>query len=553
MVITMELKNVIKRNGIYHFRIVVPEACRAKVGKTEITQSLKTSDPIEMAKEVHRLSRHWHAEFKKAREVQQTVSAVDVKNSMPKADDLEQTIAAVWERNLREILDKEDDAALLERVEYYEGAIAFIQNRQSIIQFDFDEIGIKWPLKASSPGEDRKQRKILCKFLSKMMADITQELEITPAEHAAEDSKQKPVEPSTAPATASSEDNSLSEITRLMLASKKRDAKTETTTQADIRILEEWSGKSDITAYTKRDLIDFVQNCLPYVPSNMSKGNKYSGKSLRECIELTKADPTKYPPISHRTCGNRLINLNVVFNYAKDQMNLIPVNPAANIRVPEYRVIEKRPKTYTKDELQELWTALQPVQQEVDQHPARYWTTVLALYHGFRLNEICSLFPDDIYEDEDGIFVIYIRANRPTKKVKNNSSVRIVPVHPYVRDALGFKAWWEEQREERTNQPLFSDVTYDDKKGYRARMSRWFNRWKKDWLPESSHYKDFHGLRHTWSQQAQNQAKIDDCYAQEIMGHEVEGVSAVHRGYAGQSTPALLLEQLQRLEYGREH
>jgi len=35
-----------------------------------------------------------------------------------------------------------------------------------------------------------------------------------------------------------------------------------------------------------------------------------------------------------------------------------------------------------------------------------YWSVVLALYHGFCLEEICGLGIGDVYEDEGGVVVI---------------------------------------------------------------------------------------------------------------------------------------------------
>jgi len=44
------------------------------------------------------------------------------------------------------------------------------------------------------------------------------------------------------------------------------------------------------------------------------------------------------------------------------------------------------------------------------------------------LNEVCRRFLKDVYEDEDGVFVIDINDEGALKSVKNISSVRIVPV-----------------------------------------------------------------------------------------------------------------------------
>jgi hypothetical protein len=63
----------------------------------------------------------------------------------------------------------------------------------------------------------------------------------------------------------------------------------------------------------------------------------------------------------------------------------IQINPAMGIEIPEVRVSEDLPRGFTSGELTAMWAALQTVKEKVNQKPSRYWTTVLSLYHGFRL------------------------------------------------------------------------------------------------------------------------------------------------------------------------
>jgi integrase len=99
---------------------------------------------------------------------------------------------------------------------------------------------------------------------------------------------------------------------------------------------------------------------------------------------------------------------------------------------------------------------------------------------------------------------------------------------------------------------LFHDVRGNAVKGYRDRMTKWFAKWKQNWLPEESLHKHFHDLRYTFIRTAQNDAKMSDRCSQEITGHSVSGVSAVHLGYSGRLKPAAVLEELQKIRYGWE-
>ena len=67
MVITVTVKNVRLRNGIYEFRMTVPKDCQESVGLTEISQSLKTSDPTNADVLAKQLTSEWKAKFKALR------------------------------------------------------------------------------------------------------------------------------------------------------------------------------------------------------------------------------------------------------------------------------------------------------------------------------------------------------------------------------------------------------------------------------------------------------------------------------------------------------
>ena len=349
------------------------------------------------------------------------------------------------------------------------------------------------------------------------------------------------------------EETDLLKVAELLIQSKERVEATNAKIRAEVRHLKEWTkNKSDITKYNKADLIDYVQNCLPHIPSNMVRKKAYKGKTLRQCVALTKKDPEKYPPLAHKTCENTLMRLQMVFRYAKEDLGVISVNPAKGVEIPKNGSSTKKPKGYTAKEQKALWNALKGVRQEEDKRPARFWVPILCLYHGFRLNEVCSLFLKDVYEDEDGVWVMDVNVDGKGKKLKNKSSVRLVPVHPYVLNDLGFKAFVEAQKEERKKGLLFSDLTFSEGCGYRRRISQWFAKWKVSWLPTESLHKHAHDLRYTFIQQAQNQAKMSDRCSQEITGHAVEGVSSVHLEYSGRLKPKAVLEELEKLRYGWE-
>ena len=568
MILTVETKNIILRGEIYHFRMGVPKDCAKALGKTEITQSLRTTDKVKAMAEAQRLTDTWSTKFKRMRtDRPQSTRPVAAKPRQDEADaeEFREQLLSRMESSLPKIFAAESAESLRERSAACQESIELVR-KGGLCDLRLPEIGIgDWPPRDLKDHRIiRKYSRVLIDVLQLMQRNIEAELgeefcapKTEPQLPACEQGRgfKKPESPAEGSPSAGDppEKYSLMDVAELMISSKKRIAKTEATVRADVRLLQEWTGsRQSIAAYTKKDLIDFVCNCLPYIPANITKKKEYKGISLRKCVELTRKNPEKYPPISHITCGNRLVNIAMVFNYAKDHLDLIKVNPAKGIEIPQVRVIDNGPRGFTVNELTAMWGALQKVYENESSRPSRFWVTVLSLYHGFRLNEVCSLFLKDVYEDADGVFVIDINANHATKSVKNQSSVRVVPVHPFVRDRLGFRNFVEEQKKARSEGLLFQDLSFIESKGYMMKVSSWFKYWKTEWLPPESRYKHFHDLRYTFIQTAQNVARIPDRHSQEITGHAIEGVSAVHLGYSGRLKPAALLEELQKVQYGWE-
>ncbi|MFA5689310.1 MAG: DUF6538 domain-containing protein [Kiritimatiellales bacterium] len=550
MVVNMTVDHVTLRGKIFYFRMRVPKDCLSAIGRREIVQSLKTDDPVKAKIEAKKLTALWMNEFHRIRTA--STQAIPVsKSSMFDPDVFRQSLKTQWDQSLPEILDQEDDSSLVARIKLYGKTAGIVGERGDDYYISLEEIGIQWPLTPlATPGQNRIRKRTFCKFLQQMRNDIATALDKSlneidpPIKTAVSVTASRTV-------TASSQMHDLSDVAELMIAAKQRIAKTIATIRADIRILKEWTGRTYAEDFTKEDLIGFVRNCLPYIPANMVKKREYKGLPLQECIRLTKTSPETFAPISAVTCENRLGNIIAVFKYAKDDVGCIVINPAKGIEVPQIHIQKDVARGFTQEELNTFWQAIQPFALNSEQ-PSRYWVSTLSLYHGFRLNEICQLRASDVYDDSDGITVIDINEKHELKLVKNDPSIRIIPVHPYVLNDLDFKAYIARRKADDTNGLLFPDLTFVTSKGYGSKISTWFARWKKVWLPTESLHKHFHDFRYTWTQYAQNVAKIPDRYAQEITGHAVEGVSKVHLGYSGRLKPVDLLVELKKVQYGWE-
>ncbi len=558
MVITITMKNVrLRNNGIYEFRIRVPADCVDAVGKKEHTESLKTKDDAEAAIRAKKLTALWKNKFKQIRTaIPSPVQITEIHQET--VSEFREKLNAHMRKHLLEFLDQFTNEELYELSNTYQGNIGVIKADKSVTMNFSTELGITYPLPTQkSPGMMRRLNNVIIEALEEIRLAIDEEAGRSISQEIEQELLDLPKLPNTQtepPPTAPKNGQSLAAVTQLMLDAKNLDGKFASLLTVETGLLQEWAGqKTDISEYTKTELVDYTRNCLPYIPKNMHHGSAYKNKTLKECVKLTKEDPSKYVPISHRTCENRLTGLQMVFNYAKNDLGIITTNPAKGIEIPKIRVTGGKPLNYTRSELQDMWNALEHVAKTADKRPERLWVPVLGLYHGFRLNEICSLLIKDIYQTEDGIYLIDVNENGVNKTVKNKSSIRTVPIHPFVLNSLRFQDFIEEKKNAGSEDDrLFSNLTYVYGQGYAKKLTVWFGKWKKTWLPQNSQYKNFHSLRHTFIQQAQNQAKMSDRCCQEITGHAVEGVSAVHLGYSGGLTPKTMLEELEKLQYGWE-
>ena len=130
----------------------------------------------------------------------------------------------------------------------------------------------------------------------------------------------------------------------------------------------------------------------------------------------------------------------------------------------------------------------------------RFWIPLWALYSGARLNEICQLKFEDIRQ-ENGIWCFDINENAENKSIKNASSKRLVPIHPFLIK-LGLLEFIKNQeihkglapKENKNN--IFFDLKFQTKNGYGGAISTWFARYLKNLglkRPELT----FHSFRHT--------------------------------------------------------
>ena len=93
-----------------------------------------------------------------------------------------------------------------------------------------------------------------------------------------------------------------------------------------------------------------------------------------------------------------------------------------------------------------LFTALRatPKYDYFQKNPDEFWACMIALFTGARINAAITLQYKDIFI-QDGIPCIQFRSDHPIKKLKNDASERLVPIHRQLLD-LGFVDYINRQK-----------------------------------------------------------------------------------------------------------
>jgi integrase len=200
---------------------------------------------------------------------------------------------------------------------------------------------------------------------------------------------------------------------------------------------------------------------------------------------------------------------------------LLTKNPVADISVAVRRRAGEGMLPYSNEDVRRL---LQLASHETE--PAFRWLPLLAATTGARIGELAQLWGNQIVAI-DGILAINIRPAEDGGSLKNESSERLVPLHPAVIDA-GFLAF----AESRGKGPLFYRRSSGDpskrhaSKGVTNRLAAWIRKCGFDDLRKSPN----HALRHWWKTAAAR-VGIQDSLADAVQGHAGRSVASTYRHF----------------------
>lgn len=278
-----------------------------------------------------------------------------------------------------------------------------------------------------------------------------------------------------------------------------------------IRLLVDvFSKRATLQSITPQELSKFF-DLLERIPVNARQ--RYGDISMVATIEAAdkKGDKTR---LAAKTLENYYRLIVALFNFAVE-MEMIAKNPASKATFRDRFEIDDEDRVpkelFTVEQLNKLFRAPLYTGSQDDERGymvpgpnvvrrGRYWVPLLALFHGFRLNEVCQLYSEDV-EQEEGIWYLWIRKGldggkkSADKRLKNKASKRRVPIHgELIR--LGFLEFVKQRKADAESPRLFAELLTDKQGAYSGPFSKFFGRFRTKAVPEAK--ATFHSFRHMW-------------------------------------------------------
>jgi len=260
---------------------------------------------------------------------------------------------------------------------------------------------------------------------------------------------------------------------------------------------------------------------LQKLPKNRTKLQQYRDLDFHELVKLNVVEKDR---ISRTTVNN---NLGYVSSFMKWCVinGYVDINFFEGMRLKKLIRVRDERDRFEEKELKQIFQKQNYIEfTEVEKQKYEYyWCPLISLFSGMRLNEICSLYLDNIiqvkgnHREKRWCFNILEEPDRPDKHLKTLSSRRIVPIHDILID-LNFLEFVELLKQRHKNrQRLFQELKLSEG-SYIRNVSRFFNRRYLTKLGLKTERKTFHSLRHTVIDHLKQQG-IDVSFINELVGH----------------------------------
>lgn len=208
-----------------------------------------------------------------------------------------------------------------------------------------------------------------------------------------------------------------------------------------ISLFKECFGDMEVAKITIDHIIDYRDNVLQNYPK--SRNRIFKGKTLKEAL----LDTTHKKISSDRVNG--YLGFVASFFLWCVRRRYINKTPVVDVML-KIKPSQKPNRTrYNKQELEKIIIELSklPARGKADERRNldRIWIVLIGLYSGFRQNEICQLFADNIFSTDGIPCMQVVKDETRNQRGKNEPSYRTIPIHKALLQ-LGFLNFVNERR-----------------------------------------------------------------------------------------------------------
>lgn len=306
--------------------------------------------------------------------------------------------------------------------------------------------------------------------------------------------------------------------------------KTTMEVKSEFKLLIDILTDKKLISITRQLMLD-LRTTLGMLPPNLYK--RFSKSSIKEIMALPDIQPMSVVSIN-----KNMARMSSILKYAVRE-GYIHRNVAEGLEFPIKRKADEERSIYSDDEINKIITTLNNSRDQISNE--RFFIPLIAMFTGMRLEEICQLHIVDIIKLED--IMCFDINDEGTRRVKNISSRRVIPIHPHLLD-LGLLQHIDLLKTSGQDR-LWPNLTYNIFKGYSNKFVKWFQRFNRQHITQDKR-KVFHSLRHSFANKLKQQGVAESLIA-ELMGHKNHSITMGR--YGKRYEPQVLLDAMQKLQY----
>jgi integrase len=558
--------NLVRRRGIFYFRIRVPAALVVKVGRKELWRSLRTGTQnlarLRAWALAGRLQQLWAAlrQAVDKGQIDQLVAGwLTEALAQDAASRADNSFAVDW------TVPGEDVNATAARMLFGEAEASLIEWREALNQADWAKaiptVNVLLRRHGIALASDSEPYRLLCLGICVATAELqgirlqrsegrwgrTEHLQLFGSATATGSTNEASRATPAGPPLKEAIDSFLKEKERRESLTPKRRMDFE----AALKLLSRQLGEARPVDRVTRAEIGGLRMLLGKLPPNFTK--RFPGRSLEEIA--ADSERLSLRTLNTGTINQKYLALFEAFFQWCIACGYMTENPALGVRVTTTSTVSPTGRgTFKLEELKTIFSApifvgcrsesriYQPGSCHIRDY--RYWLPILGLLTGARLGELCQLLNNDVREI-DGVVCIDITAEGG-KTVKSEAGKRQVPLHPELR-RLGFVRHVEQMRAAGVHR-LFPNLEVG-KSGYLSdNASKWFARFLQQTLGKETveaRRLVYHSFRHGMKD-ALRAAGVEERIQDALIGHETDHVSSVYgEGYK----PPRLYEEISKVRF----